>query len=35
MTGADDTGIVGLADRLWQAEVDRAPIVRSLRSGPT
>ena len=26
MTGVDDTGVVGLADRLWQAEVDRTPI---------
>ena len=26
MTGVDDTGVVGLADRLWRAEVDRAPI---------
>jgi 2-keto-4-pentenoate hydratase len=26
MTAADDTGVVGLADRLWQASVDRRPI---------
>ena len=26
MTGVDDTGVVGLADRLWQAAVDRRPI---------
>ena len=26
MTGVDDTGVVGLADRLWRAEVDRTPI---------
>ena len=26
MTGVDDSGVVGLADRLWRAEVDRAPI---------
>ena len=26
MTGVDDTGVVGLADRLWQAALDRRPV---------
>src|SRR5690349_18622138 len=30
----DDTGVVGLADRLWQAAVDRRPIEPITRMRP-
>src|SRR3712207_401989 len=34
MSDVDDTGVVGLADRLWQAAVDRRPIEPLTRIRP-